>query len=252
MGSVVEIFVVACVIAVVGGFIKGAVGFAMPLVMVSLLGIFLEPQLVVAGIILPIVTTNFLQIIRAGWTEAFSALREYRIFVGLMVVMIFVSAQFLTRIPSDIMRIVLGIPVMALCLVQLMGLRLVIAPKYRMFFSTIAGILAGILGGLAGTWGPPTVLYLLAVETPKARQMAVQGVIYGVGAVALLIGHLQSGVLNWQTAPFSASLIPPALLGMWLGFKLGARLDQEKFRKMTLIVLAVAGANLIRRGLIGD
>ena len=136
----VEIFVVACVIAVVGGFIKGAVGFAMPLVMVSLLGIFLEPQLVVAGIILPIVTTNFLHIIRAGWTEAFSALREYRIFVGLMVVMIFVSAQFLTRIPSDIMRIVLGIPVMALCLVQLMGLRLVIAPKYRMFFLSLIHI----------------------------------------------------------------------------------------------------------------
>ena len=95
------------------------------------------------------------------------------------------------------------------------------------------------------------MLYLLAVETPKARQMVVQGVIYGLGSVALLAGHLQSGVLNRETAPFSAVLVIPALLGMWVGFKVQDRLDQERFRRVTLIVLAVAGLNLIRRGLVG-
>ena len=103
----------------------------------------------------------------------------------------------------------------------------------------------------AWTWGSPTVLYLLAVDTPKARQMVAQGVIYGLGAIALLVGHLQSGVLNSQTLPFSLSLVVPSFLGMWLGFKLHDRLDQERFRKMTLIVLTFAGLNLIRKGLIG-
>jgi uncharacterized membrane protein YfcA len=38
---------------------------------------------------------------------------------------------------------------------------------------------------------------------------------------------------------------------MWLGFKLQDRMDQALFRRATLIVLMVAGANLIRRGLLG-
>ena len=62
-----------------------------------------------------------------------------------------------------------------------------------------AGILSGMLGGLTGTWGPPTVLYLLALGTPRDRQMSVQGVIYGLGSVMLFLGHVQSGVLNAQT-----------------------------------------------------
>ena len=101
------------------------------------------------------------------------------------------------------------------------------------------------------TWGPPTVLYLLALNTPRERQMAVQGVIYGLGSVMLLLGHLRSGILNAETWGFSASLVLPALIGMWFGFKLGDRFDQERFRKVTLLVLIVAGVNLIRRGVMG-
>ena len=102
-----------------------------------------------------------------------------------------------------------------------------------------------------GTWGPPTVLYLIALETPRDRQMAVQGVIYGLGSVMLFLGHLRSGILNSETWGFSAVLVVPALFGMWLGFRLGDRFDQERFRRVTLLVLMIAGANLIRRGVMG-
>jgi uncharacterized membrane protein YfcA len=118
-------------------------------------------------------------------------------------------------------------------------------------FSIVAGVIAGVLGGLSGTWGAPTVLYLLALETPKARAMSIQGVIFGLGSWMLLFGHLQSGVLRAETAPFSLALVAPALLGMMLGFKLGDRMDQEKFRTATLWILVIAGLNLIRRGAFG-
>jgi uncharacterized membrane protein YfcA len=115
----------------------------------------------------------------------------------------------------------------------------------------VIGLAAGILGGLTGTWGPPTVLYLIALETPKAKQILVQGVVYGLGSVSLLVGHVQSGVLNLTTLPFSAALLIPAYLGMQVGFRMSDRLNPDLFRKATLIVLIVAGANLVRRGLMG-
>ncbi len=102
---------------------------------------------------------------------------------------------------------------------------------------------------ITGTWGPTTVLYLLAIDTPKARQVVVQGVIYGIGAVVLFVAHIKSGILNADTAPFSAALIVPSVIGMWIGFRIQDRLDQEVFRKATLVLLTVAGANLIWKGI---
>ncbi len=81
--------------------------------------------------------------------------------------------------------------------------------------------------------------------------MRVQGVIYGLGAVALLFAHFGSGVLRAETVPFSIAMILPALIGMWLGSQIMDRIDQASFRKATLAILLVAGANLVRRGLMG-
>jgi uncharacterized membrane protein YfcA len=91
---------------------------------------------------------------------------------------------------------------------------------------------------------------LIARNTEKTEQIRVQGVIYGLGSVLLLVSHLGSGVLRAETLPLSLALVPPALLGVLIGFRLQDRLDQDMFRKITLWVLLLAGLNLIRRGVI--
>ncbi|WP_234416950.1 sulfite exporter TauE/SafE family protein [Loktanella sp. Alg231-35] len=245
------IFVFACAVTLCGGFVKGAVGFAMPLIMISGMGILIPPELVVAGLVIPIVIANGVQVGRAGLGHARAALSEHWRYVLVVCIMILVAAQFVRSIPTDTMFIVLGVSVVGLCAIQLIGWRPLIPPAMRTPFEWIAGALAGTLGGLSGTWGPPTVLYLLALRTPREQQMSVQGVIYGLGSVMLLVGHVQSGILNAQTWGFSAALVLPSLLGMWLGFRWGARFDQERFRKITLWVLIIAGTNLIRRGIMG-
>jgi uncharacterized membrane protein YfcA len=77
----------------------------------------------------------------------------------------------------------------------------------------------------------------------------VQGVIYFLGAILLAVAHIGSGVLTAKTAFFSLCLVPPALLGMTFGMMLQDRMDQATFRRATLLVLFLAGLNLVRRGL---
>ena len=93
--------------------------------------------------------------------------------------------------------------------------------------------------------------YLTALETPKAEQMRVQGVIYGLGSVALFGAHVNSGVIRGETLPLAVALILPAMAGMWIGGRFQDRIDQATFRRATLLVLFVAGLNLVRRGLLG-
>jgi len=63
--------------------------------------------------------------------------------------------------------------------------------------------------------------------------------------------RMWSSSVTAATMPFSAFLLIPAFIGMRFGFWLGDRLDAELFRKVTLIVLVIAGANLVRRGVFG-
>lgn len=250
VGSIGPLGLLAAVaVTMLGGFVKGAIGFAMPLVMISGMALFLPPPVVVAAIILPIVVSNLLQVAKFGRGTALDAMRKHRRYIIIVCVMIALSAQLLPLIPAQAMYLVLGVPTVLLSVVQLLGLRFRIPPDRRVLADWVIGGLAGTIGGLSGTWGPPTALYLLALDTPKSRQMVTQGIVYGLGSVTLLLAHLRSGVLNAETAPLSALLVVPALLGMLVGFRLGARLDQALFRKVTLVVLMLAGLNLIRRGL---
>ena len=238
-------------IALFAGVVKGVVGFALPLILISGLGSLMDPKLALAGIIAPVLASNLLQTLRKGLPAALMAARDFWRYLLIVCIAIFVAAQGVAQVSSQTFYLMLGIPVIGLTLLQLAGLRLHIPPRHRVRAEWLVGLISGIFGGFAGTWGPTTVLDLLAIDTPRHRQMVVQGVIYGMGSVALLAGHLQSGILNAQTAPFSVALVVPALLGMRLGFGLQDRLDQDRFRKVTLAVLLLAGANLIRKGLLG-
>ncbi len=244
------LFAAALGIALLAGLIKGVVGFAMPMVMISGMGSFMAPELALAGLILPTLVTNGMQALRQGAALAWASIKRFRLFLAIGMVMLVASAQLVTVLPAQVMLLIIGVPVTLFALMQIFGWQLSLAGPRRGAELAI-GAFAGAIGGVSGVWGPPTVAYLTAIGTPKREQMRIQGVIYGLGAVVLFAAHLQSGVMRGETVPFSAALIVPAVIGMWLGTKVQDRIDQAVFRKATLWVLLLAGANLIRRALIG-
>lgn len=238
----------AFAVAILAGLVKGMVGFAMPMILISGLGTFLPPEIALGGLLLPTLVTNGMQALRQGVRSAWTSVRRFRVFLLAMLVFLALTAQLVPVIDPHVFLLVLGIPVTGFALIQLLGLKLALAAQDPRI-EVAVGSVAGAIGGMSGVWGPPTVMYLTALGTPKADQMRVQGVIYGLGAVALVAAHLGSGVLRAETAPFSLALIVPAVAGMAVGARLSDRIDQATFRRATLLVLLVAGVNLLRRGL---
>lgn len=240
-------FALALAVALVAGVVKGAVGFAMPMILASGLGSLLAPEVALAALILPTLVTNLWQAFRNGLRAALAAAWQVRVYLSIVVVLMVFSAQLVTLLPASALFLALGLPVTLFATAQLLGWRLKFRPEHRLRAEVIVAAVAGFIGGLSGVWGPPTVAYLTATDTPKADHMRIQGVIYGVGAVVLLAAHLRSGILNAETAPLSAALVVPALAGMAVGLRIGDRMDQERFRTATLAVLVVTGLNLVRR-----
>lgn len=239
----------AFAVAMLAGVVKGMVGFAMPMILISGMSSFLSPEQALAGLILPTLATNGFQALRHGWRAAVESVQKYRRFLWIGGVFLIATTQLVRFLESSTFLIFLGLCVAGFAMVQLLGLRFRLRGRSPVVESVVAAV-AGSVGGLSGVWGPPTVMYLTALDTAKDEQMRVQGVIYGLGALALVAGHTGSGILRAETVPFSAALILPALLGMSLGGRMQDRIDQQAFRRLTLVVLLVAGCNLLRRGLL--
>lgn len=236
-------------ITLLAGTVKGMVGFAMPMVMISLMSSVIDPELALAGLILPTVITNATQALRQGWRAALEAMLRFRIFLGVGLVALVISSQLVRVLPQETLLLMIGLPVSVFSALQLMGWQLRLPERGRLLIESALGGIAGFMGGFSGVWGPPTVMYLTALDTPKVEQMRIQGVIYGAGAVVLIFSHIASGVLQAETVPFSLALIAPAVLGMAIGTRLHDRIDQRAFRKATLAVLFIVALNLVRRAL---
>lgn len=239
----------ALAITLFAGFVKGAVGFAMPMIMISGFSSFLAPELALAGLILPTVVTNLSQAFRQGRAAAWDTVLTYRRILLATVIFILVSAGFVHVIPQDLFLLLLGLPITAFALAQLAGADLALRLEHRSRAEWILGAIGGLYGGISGVWGPPLLVYLLSIKADKQETVRVQGVVFLIGALVLLGAHLTSGVLNARTLLFSALLVLPAQLGQLLGTRIQDRLDQAKFSRWTQMLLVLTGLNLLRRAI---
>jgi len=198
---------------------------------------------------LPTLATNLAQAFRDGGAEALASVRRFRLHIGAVVAALAVSSQFVTDIPKDLMAGLLGAPILAFSLWQLAGRPMALRIEHRPRAELFLGLIGGLYGGISGIWGPPLIVLLLSLHADKREMMRVQGVVFLIGSVALLGAHLASGVLNSQTVPLSALMVVPALAGTRVGLAVQDRLDSRKFRRWTLILLALTGANLVRQAI---
>lgn len=238
----------AATIFFVAGLAKGAVGFALPMIAISGLGAFLPAETAIALLILPALASNLWQSFRTGARAAFGSLWRRRITLLTLLPMIALSAQLVPALDDRAIFLILGIGVTAFSAAQLAGFRPP-PPKRPALTEAGVGLVAGFFGGVAGVWGPPILLYLIALDTPKTEQVRTMGVAFLLGSVVLAGGHLASGALNAATIPLSVAMIAPVMVGMALGLALHDRMNAGAFRRATLAVLVLAGLNLLRRAL---
>jgi uncharacterized membrane protein YfcA len=232
-----------------GGFAKGVVGFALPLIGLSLAGAFVPYQVAVALLILPMLVSNLVQALRQGIGPALETLRRFWLLNVVLVIMIALAAQLVVALPDRFLFGLLGVTVSAFGASQLVGWRMRFPARHRLAVEVAVGVVAGFFGGLSGIWGPPIVMYLIANDLPKIELVRAQSLSFLLGSVVLTLAHLRTGVLNSVTLPASAWMVVPTMAAMLVGYRVHDRLDQELFRRLTLLVLVLSGLNLVRRAL---
>ena len=251
VGLPLWVLLLAFAVTLFAGFVKGALGFAMPLIMIAVLPSFMPAQTALAALILPVLVTNLQQSLRQGLGAAVSSGRRFWRILMMTMVGILITAPFVVVLPQQVMFLLLGAAVLFFAGLQLSGWSPDIPPGWRGPIELGAGFIGGLYGGISGIWGPPSIVYLMAAKVEKTEMVRVMSVIFTAGAVVLTAAHIRSGVLNTTTVWLSALMLVPSGIGMQLGYRLHDRLDPVRFKRWLLILLAASALNLLRRGLLG-
>ena len=107
----------AVAITLFAGVVKGALGFAMPMIMISGLGSLMPVELALAGLILPTLITNLSQALRQGWRAALGSVQVFWRMLLVMVLLLLVSAQLVPFVSEPILLAILGVPISLFCAV---------------------------------------------------------------------------------------------------------------------------------------
>jgi uncharacterized membrane protein YfcA len=237
-GLVLTLFVVA---AFAGGFVSGFSGFAM--------------GLVVSGVWLHIITPTQTAALIAGYgllTQGYGILklRQALNWQGIWPLVlgttigIPIGVMLLNHINPVYLRFGVGV---LLVLYTIYGLA---KPAFRpMKIGAVAdigiGIVNGLVGGLTGLGGVVSTISCQWRGWTRDVQRAVFQPVLFAAFVVISISMVITGAFTQETLKLYALGFPFMLAGLWSGFKLYGRIDDETFRKVVLVLLLIAGLSLI-------
>ena len=247
-GQPVQLLMIALVVYFIAGIIKGTLGIGFPTTAVSLLAQFADARTAITIVIMPMLITNVWQVLRSR--RFVSVIRRIWMLLVLMLLFIAIFSQLASMVRVDILTVVLGGIVAVYALHSLYARSLELNPAHDTPAQVVAGISAGIMGGLVSVWAPPILIYLNARRLPKDQFVATAGVILMLGSCVLLLSYLQSGVLSYGLFLCSLLLVVPSLLGFSVGEIIRHRLSPQRFQRWLLWFFFIMGINLIRRALL--
>jgi len=242
-----DLLVIAVAVFLFAGTLKGMVGMGLPVTSVGILSLVTDPRTAVTMAILPIFVSNIWQIYRAGAVR--SALANYWPFAVALFIVMLPATALAPRLQIETLTLVLGIAIVLFSITSLVAPPFKLPERYDRLWQTGGGALSGLLGGLTAIWSPPMVIYFLSRGLGKDEFIRASGLLFFVGGVPLVIGYIANGLLNAQTAPGSALMIVPALIGFGLGERIRRHLHDQRFRTAVLIMFLVMGLNLLREAL---
>ncbi len=235
-------------IFLLGGFVKGVVGFGLPTITLGLLALTRPLPEAMALAVAPTLATNIWQGLAGGQLRAtFLRLRGFLLLSGVGTLAV---SGLLARSDARLLAGLLGILVVASSLLSLLGPRWPQPSAEReRWLSPVMGLLSGIANGLTGSYMMPAAPWLSAIRLPPDQ--FVQG--FGLGATlvtaTLALGLAGQGMISTELGLGGLAVLAPTFLGLWLGRLVRAALAEKWFRQAVQAFLLLIGLQLVIRGL---
>jgi uncharacterized membrane protein YfcA len=228
-----------------GGLVKGTIGMGLPLVAVPLLTQLVPVPTAISLLALPIVASNVT--IALQTRASYAVLRRLWPYFVVLLPALAVSLRLMTTLDQKLVMLLLGVMVEVLVAFQLIGWLPPVSPRAEKPVLVASALIGGVAGGATSFFAFPGLQALLAMRLKPEEFIFAASIIFLSGILVLGSGLSALGVLGWREALASVAMLVPALLGQAAGRRLQRRLPTALFRRVVLVVMALAGAVLIAR-----
>ena len=232
---------------IVAGLLKGVIGVGMPVVALPLLSLFIDIKSAVMLLSMPLIFSNVPQALEGGKTGR-CLMQLMPVILG-MIPGLFLGVRVLLALDANVAEIIAGLVVMGVGGVTLLAPKLQLQSRLVLPTGITFGFFGGILGGIAAMSGPLVFIFLLAKGLRgKAftKEASLYLVVSSAGLLAILL--TASRQFNWLDVLVSTAATLPVVLGMYVGQHMRDKIAPETFKKLVLIAVIAAGAELLRHG----
>jgi uncharacterized membrane protein YfcA len=115
----------------------------------------------------------------------------------------------------------------------------------------LAGTASGVTTMVAHSGGPPLAMYLLPLGLSKEVYAGTTSLFFTIGNLLKAGPWLAVGGLSGGSWMLMAICLPAALFGVWSGWKLHGRLNQEQLYRICYGLLIVTAVKLLWDGSMG-
>ncbi|MCH7793781.1 MAG: sulfite exporter TauE/SafE family protein [Proteobacteria bacterium] len=228
---------------VAGGVTKGFAGSGLPTVSVASMAIVIDVPTAVALMPIPLLVANARQAFRGGYMR-----NAMRCFWPLLVCLPFgavLGVKVLTGIDARTVSGLVGAIVVAFALLSQVRFEWRVSARRERQLQPLVGLGAGVIGGISSIFAPLIVMHLMSLRLPKDEFVGTVGLAYLVGIVPMILALTAFGRLGQTETLWGAAALVPVLAGMFLGERLRGHFSETLFRRCLLVLLLLAGLNLI-------
>lgn len=229
------------------GLAKGTFGLGMPFFGMPVMTAAIPFQTALAMFVVPNFTANFQQMLMGGKIVVY--LRRFGWLLFTMMATVPFSVQMIVGIDQDTCLLVFGVLAVVFAAAQMFPFSFTVTPAQERWLSPLMGLLSGLLAGLSGLYGPPLIVYLMALRLPKDDFVAALSLMYFLGSIALYGALAFAQVLTLKV--LAASAMGAVIIGVmvYFGQFVRARIDEARYRKLILLMLMAIGVEMAWRGL---
>ena len=230
-----KVLLVVALIVLVTSTVKGLTGFGFALTSLPLFSLFIPPKVAV-----PITVCS---IYLDGYTlyEARKSVqyREILMLVISGIIGMILGTYFLVSLDSQTLRLTIGIVTALFAALSMMGVGWEITNTK--LASIPVGFISGVLGGSMSISGPPIVLFFNNQRVEKTIFRANMIAYFFSLYIATVPGYVLGNLITIDLLTSSAVLAPIIVLGATLGIRLSRRVNEDFFRRITLLLVLTTG-----------
>lgn len=230
-------------------FMKGAFGGDFAIIGIPLLALVMDP-LTAGALLAPLfLAMDFVALYY--WRPSTWSRPDLSLLVPGLIAGIVIGYLVLSAIDRPLVSIIIAVVTLGFAALWLAGGGCVVERPRSPVKAVFAGLGSGVTTMVAHSGGPPLAMYLLPLGLSKAVYAGTTSLFFTIGNLVKAGPWLLLGSPTADTWTLMALCLPAVPIGIWSGWQLHQRLDQQQMYRACYALLVVTALKLLWDGVAG-